>query len=190
MAGRGEHAVLNLLDSFRDLVDDREVTVDDSVQEGINRECDAVLDSVGVLSPAIHSLGDLGRFAVVDRHQVVVADEDIDLVAPSLNLSMVEAPRTGVNASHFGFQVAGTADVLEARLRFESAGLRTFSEQNTTCCYALQDKVWIEDPDGNSWEVFVVKADAATMHRDPVQTGCCAPTAGPVQIGTAPVKCC
>ncbi len=114
-----------------------------------------------------------------------------DLQAPALNLSMVEAPRTGVNASHFGIQVADTADVLEAKARFEAAGLRTFSEEDTTCCYAVQDKVWIEDPDGNSWEVFVVKADADSMHRDPAKTECCAPaTTAPIQIGTSPARCC
>jgi catechol 2,3-dioxygenase-like lactoylglutathione lyase family enzyme len=86
-----------------------------------------------------------------------------DLVEPALNLTMQVAPRTGVNASHFGVQVASTADVLEAKRRFERAGLATFSEDDVSCCYAVQDKVWVEDPDGNAWEVFVVKADADVM---------------------------
>jgi catechol 2,3-dioxygenase-like lactoylglutathione lyase family enzyme len=98
-----------------------------------------------------------------------------DLEEPSLNLTMVEAPRTGINASHFGVQVASPADVLEARTRFEAAGLVTASEEDSTCCYALQDKVWIEDPDGNSWEVFVVKADAQVMKAK--DSACCAPAA-------------
>ena len=103
-----------------------------------------------------------------------------DLQSPSLNLSMVEAERTGVNASHFGIQVASTEDVLEAKARFEAAGLRTVSEEETACCYAVQDKVWIEDPDGNSWEVFVVKADAPVMGEGlPAATksgaACCVP---------------
>ena len=96
-----------------------------------------------------------------------------DLASPSLNLTMVEAPRTGVNASHFGVQVASTGDVAEAKRRFEAAGLTTRTEEDTACCYAVQDKVWVEDPDGNSWEVFVVKADAPVMkERD---SACCAP---------------
>lgn len=94
-----------------------------------------------------------------------------DLQSPSLNLSMVQAPRTGVNASHFGVQVASTDDVSEARQRFEAAGLKTITEENTSCCYAVQDKVWIEDPDGNSWEVFVVKADSPLMRDEPVNMG-------------------
>jgi catechol 2,3-dioxygenase-like lactoylglutathione lyase family enzyme len=114
-----------------------------------------------------------------------------DLIAPALNLTMQEAPRTGVNASHFGVQVSATEDVAAARARFEAAGLATAVEDDVTCCYATQDKVWVEDPDGNSWEVFVVKADAETMARTPAAApsgstasgepccapGCCAPTA-------------
>ncbi len=102
-----------------------------------------------------------------------------DLDQPSLNLTMQEAPRTGVNASHFGVQVASTDDVMEAKERFETAGLKTLSEEDTSCCYAVQDKVWVEDPDGNSWEVFVVKGEAATMGKTVEETKsapCCAPT--------------
>ena len=96
-----------------------------------------------------------------------------DLESPSLNLTMSEAPRTGVNASHFGIQVASTDDVVEAKTRFEAVGLATFSEEDTACCYAIQDKVWVEDPDGNSWEVFVVKSDVPVMKAD--ASSCCAP---------------
>jgi catechol 2,3-dioxygenase-like lactoylglutathione lyase family enzyme len=95
-----------------------------------------------------------------------------DLVEPSLNLTMQEGPRTGVNASHFGIQVADTEDVAQAWARFKESGLETYTEENTQCCYALQDKVWIEDPDGNAWEVFVVKGDTEVTSS---RTGCCAP---------------
>ena len=101
-----------------------------------------------------------------------------DLTEPNLNLTMQEAPRTGVNASHFGIQVASTEDVGAAWARFNEANLRTLTEDNTSCCYALQDKVWVEDPDGNSWEVFVVKGDADVMQRTPAASGCCAPKVG------------
>ncbi|HVW24748.1 MAG TPA: ArsI/CadI family heavy metal resistance metalloenzyme [Polyangiaceae bacterium] len=110
-----------------------------------------------------------------------------DLNQPSLNLTMNEAPRTGVNASHFGIQVASTDDVIEAKARFEALGLPTSSEEDTACCYAVQDKVWIEDPDGNSWEIFVVKGDAPVVKAD--ASSCCAP----VGISREPVAspgCC
>ena len=104
-----------------------------------------------------------------------------DLVSPSLNLSMNEAPRTGINASHFGIQVATTEDVIEAKKRFEAASLPTRTEESVNCCYAVQDKVWVEDPDGNAWEVFVVKQDTETMSDAPPvaslkqSSACCAP---------------
>lgn len=102
-----------------------------------------------------------------------------DLTAPALNLTMQEAPRSGVNASHFGIQVASTADVEEAKRRFETAGLKTMTEDDTACCYSVQDKVWVEDPDGNAWEVFVVKADADVMGEAPIlqaqASACCVP---------------
>jgi len=100
-----------------------------------------------------------------------------DLAAPSLNLTMQEAPRTGVNASHFGVQVASSEDVAAAWARFKNAGLTTKTEADTECCYALQDKVWIQDPDGNAWEVFVVKGDAPVMEQKPSAAGCCVPAA-------------
>jgi catechol 2,3-dioxygenase-like lactoylglutathione lyase family enzyme len=95
-----------------------------------------------------------------------------DLVEPALNLSMVQTPPSGLNASHFGIQVASTSDVAEADARFQQSGLRTRTEENTACCYAVQDKVWIADPDGNEWEVFVVKEDSPLMSAD---STCCAP---------------
>lgn len=98
-----------------------------------------------------------------------------DLAEPSLNLSMVEAPRTGINASHFGIQVASSEDVASAWTRFKEAGLDTRTEDNTSCCYALQDKVWVKDPDGNEWEVFVVKGESDRMSDEPrAKVPCCA----------------
>lgn len=99
-----------------------------------------------------------------------------DLAEPSLNLTMQEADRTGVNASHFGVQVASTEDVGAAWTRFKAAGLPTLTENDTSCCYALQDKVWVTDPDGNAWEIFVVKGEADRMHADgTTKKSCCAP---------------
>jgi len=118
-----------------------------------------------------------------------------DLQSPSLNLSMVEAPRTGINASHFGIQVASTDDVNEAKARFEAAGLKTTTEEQTSCCYAVQDKVWVEDPDGNSWEVFVVLADSqsmgagATIPKEGAKAAsCCGPATACTPSACAPAK--
>ena len=115
-----------------------------------------------------------------------------DLQAPSLNLSMVETVPTGINASHFGIQVAESEDVAAAWTRFKQAGLDTRTDENTSCCYALQDKVWVKDPDGNEWEVFVVKGDTDTMHDDAVteKPACCVPLAGAAPKDKASGGCC
>ena len=111
-----------------------------------------------------------------------------DLQEPGLNLTMQEAPRTGINASHFGIQVASSEDVAVAWTRFKQAGLVTKTEENTACCFALQDKVWVEDPDGNAWEVFVVKADAEVMQERPMTGGCCVPGVKGVTPEATPEK--
>jgi catechol 2,3-dioxygenase-like lactoylglutathione lyase family enzyme len=86
-----------------------------------------------------------------------------DLQSPSLNLTMQEAPRSGVNASHFGVQVASSEDVAVAWTRFKEAGLKTFTEENTSCCYALQDKVWVHGPGNEPWEVYTVVSEADVL---------------------------
>lgn len=87
-----------------------------------------------------------------------------DLENPALNLTMNLSDRIESHGalSHLGVQVDSTETVKQAIDRFKTAGLATFEEQDTDCCYALQDKVWVTDPDGNRWEIFVVKvADTA-----------------------------
>jgi predicted enzyme related to lactoylglutathione lyase len=81
---------------------------------------------------------------------------------PALNLTLNAKGRSeNLGAfNHAGIQVDSTDDVLAARLRLQSAGLATFDEMDTTCCYAKQDKIWVHDPDGTPWEIFTVHADA------------------------------
>jgi catechol 2,3-dioxygenase-like lactoylglutathione lyase family enzyme len=83
-----------------------------------------------------------------------------DVHNPPLNLTLNEAAFGERGAlSHLGIQVASTADVLEKRRQWEEAGLVTRDEMQTNCCYATQDKTWVQDPDGNEWEAFVVLKD-------------------------------
>ena len=79
---------------------------------------------------------------------------------PPLNLTLNEHTFTDRGAlSHLGIQVASTDDVLAIREKWAANGLLTRDEMQTSCCYALQDKTWVRDPDGNEWEVFVVLED-------------------------------
>lgn len=56
--------------------------------------------------------------------------------------------------------------------RLAQAGLKTRVEENVTCCYAVQDKVWVTDPDGNNWEVYVVLDNNGDRHASN-QSACC-----------------
>ena len=83
-----------------------------------------------------------------------------DVQNPPLNLALNEAPVTSRGAlSHLGIQLASTEDVLATRQKWNEAGLLTRDEMQTSCCYAVQDKTWVRDPDGNEWEAFVVLED-------------------------------
>lgn|GEM_PF-191555 len=110
-----------------------------------------------------------------------------DLTQPALNLTLQEnAPCCITGLSHMGVRVDSTAAVLEAKHRLQSAGLATFEETNTTCCFAVQDKIWVTDPTGYRWEVYVFKGDTegfrghtSEEHAAAKVTGgatCCTPT--------------
>ena len=104
-----------------------------------------------------------------------------DVVTPPLNLTLNEVPFHDRGAlSHMGIQVATTDDVLAMREKWAHSGLITRDEMQTNCCYALQDKTWVHDPDGNEWEVFVVLEDNLAE-----TTSCCATDAGLVNVADA-----
>lgn len=85
-----------------------------------------------------------------------------EVVEPALNFTLNEGDRSeSLGAfNHGGIQVLSTDDVLAARLRLQKAGLASFDELDTTCCYARQDKIWVHDPDGAPWEIFVTHEDS------------------------------
>jgi catechol 2,3-dioxygenase-like lactoylglutathione lyase family enzyme len=98
---------------------------------------------------------------------------------PPLKLVLIEHPDdrgTGVAGAlnHLGVEVERPAQVAEASARLASDGLATLDQEGTTCCYAVQDKVWVDDPDATPWEIYAVLSDA------PVESGlagdgtCCA----------------
>ena len=83
-----------------------------------------------------------------------------DVHNPPLNLTLNEGSAIpGGVLSHLGLQVSSTDDVLAIRQKWSEQGLVTTDEMQTNCCYAIQDKSWVRDPDGNEWEVFVVLKD-------------------------------
>lgn len=103
-----------------------------------------------------------------------------ELDNPMLHFSLNVRPfeKNGV-LNHLGFQMENTEEVLAMGERLRSNGLLLIDEMNTTCCYAVQDKAWVYDPDGNAWEIFFTKEDSefesAGEARD--LSLCCAPPA-------------
>jgi catechol 2,3-dioxygenase-like lactoylglutathione lyase family enzyme len=79
---------------------------------------------------------------------------------PALKLVLLENPGAGGSLNHLGVEVASAAEVVAATRRLAAAGLATEVEEGTTCCYALQDKVWVYGPGAERWEVYTVLADA------------------------------
>ncbi len=130
-----------------------------------------------------------------------------EVAEPPVNLALNEVGGdTGPNnpVAHFGIQVKSAAAVGEVAARLTEAGLETAVEENVTCCYALQNKVWATDPDGNKWEVYVVLDNDATQHHASSaccadrpdccedKTACCTPlpdSEGAVKAGDQPTAC-
>jgi hypothetical protein len=77
---------------------------------------------------------------------------------------------------HLGVEVASMDEVSEATKRLKNAGLATFEENDTSCCYALQDKVWVTGPGKEPWEVYVVKADTNDLAKAISSSECCGGT--------------
>jgi len=79
---------------------------------------------------------------------------------PPLKLVLIEGHGTPGTLNHLGVEVFSTDEVAAAQLRLADAGLVPAPETGVTCCYAVQDKVWVDDPDGAPWEIYTVLADA------------------------------
>ncbi|PWW21872.1 glyoxalase/bleomycin resistance protein/dioxygenase superfamily protein [Geodermatophilus normandii] len=80
---------------------------------------------------------------------------------PPLKLVLLEGEEgEATRLDHLGVEVGSTAEVTAATGRLADAGLATRTEEQTTCCYAVQDKVWVTAPGGEPWEVYTVTADA------------------------------
>jgi catechol 2,3-dioxygenase-like lactoylglutathione lyase family enzyme len=102
------------------------------------------------------------------------------VVDPPLKLVLIEdATQTPGTLNHLGVEVETTQEVTAAQTRLSAADLATAVEDNTSCCYAVQDKVWVDGPGGEPWEIYTVLAD--TEHPDgqlrsaaPGEANCCA----------------
>jgi lactoylglutathione lyase len=114
------------------------------------------------------------------------------IAEPPLKLVLIENPGHGGSLNHLGVEVERPEDVAAATARLADDGLATATEDQVTCCYALQDKVWVDDPNGAPWEIYTVLADAdapagTLRHVDPTDGATCGPGACGTPAGTIPV---
>ncbi|GAA2133859.1 ArsI/CadI family heavy metal resistance metalloenzyme [Actinomadura napierensis] len=86
------------------------------------------------------------------------------ITEPPLKLVLIEGEDgEPTRMDHLGVEVEDSGLVTDATRRLADAGLATLEENDTSCCYAVQDKVWVHGPGGEPWEVYTVKADADTL---------------------------
>lgn len=114
------------------------------------------------------------------------------IAEPPLKLVLIESSASAAGSiNHLGVEVESAGEVAAAQQRLDGQGLDTAAEAGT-CCYALQEKVWVNDPDGAPWEIYTVLADAETppsSHQvtpDACGAGACATT----ELGESVVGCC
>ena len=101
------------------------------------------------------------------------------IAEPPLKLVLLEGtPGEPTRMDHLGVEVATTEEVTAAAGRLAAEGLSTATEEDTACCYAIQDKVWVTGPGSEPWEVYVVKGDADVLEKA-ADSACCTPSAGP-----------
>ena len=115
------------------------------------------------------------------------------IAEPPLKLVLIEGePEQPTVIDHLGVEVASTEEVRAATTRLSGEGLATAEENDTTCCYALQDKVWVHGPGSEPWEVYTVKDDAphATSVRPDGGTASCECGTPATAAGVTAPACC
>jgi catechol 2,3-dioxygenase-like lactoylglutathione lyase family enzyme len=96
------------------------------------------------------------------------------IAEPPLKLVLIENPGQGGSLNHLGVEVADVGIVDAEQTRLAEAGLASVDERGTTCCYAKQDKFWVQgSPNGERWEVYTVLADSPTFYGADDESACC-----------------
>ena len=113
------------------------------------------------------------------------------IAEPPLKLVHIEGrPGEPTRMDHLGVEVETADEVAAAAARLAAEGLATATEEDTACCYAVQDKVWVTGPGQEPWEVYVVKGDADVLDKA-ASSACCAPAAAAgVTAPPAAAPCC
>lgn len=112
------------------------------------------------------------------------------LTEPPLKLVLIENPGQGGSLNHLGVEVESTERVDAEQRRLAAAGLASVDSRGSTCCYAQQDKFWVEGtPHGEMWEIYTVLADSPVFGADDTPEACC-PETDQAQEASAAAACC
>jgi len=99
------------------------------------------------------------------------------IAEPPLKLVLLENPGQGGSLNHLGVEVTDTSAVEAEQARLAEVGLAPAAAGETTCCYAKQDKFWVQGaPDGEPWEIYTVLADSQTFYAEGHGEQCCGGT--------------
>ena len=115
---------------------------------------------------------------------------------PPLKLVLFEQPGKGGTINHLGVEVESSVLVAAAQARLAAEGLATATEDDVACCYAQQDKVWVDGPSGEPWEIYTVLADvempAGQLRTVDPETGaaCCAVVSDDGAVVASSSACC
>src|SRR3954453_17295386 len=123
--------------------------------------------------------------------KVRVGYANFAVVNPPLKLVLIENPGQGGSLNHLGVEVESTETVDTEQTRLAEHGLASVDERGTTCCYAKQDKFWVEGaPSGERWEIYTVLADSATFAEPTEAGGTCCGTEASGGTALTPSSCC
>jgi len=126
------------------------------------------------------AVGFYSKLFATDPAKVGPGYANFAIAEPPLKLVLIEdGTQEGGSINHLGIEVESTDDVAAAQARLASQGLATAVEDAVSCCYAVQDKVWVDGPDGEPWELYTVLADiempaGELRSADPSGAACCA----------------
>jgi catechol 2,3-dioxygenase-like lactoylglutathione lyase family enzyme len=129
------------------------------------------------------------KFFKTDPAKVRPGYANFAITEPPLKLVLFENPDAAGTINHLGVEVFSTSEVVDATRYLAGQGFATEVEDQTTCCHALQDKVWVDGPDASRWEVYTVLADADPSVADGEDPLCCTSDALTVS-SAASTTCC
>ena len=105
------------------------------------------------------AIGFYSKLFATEPNKVRPGYANFAIAEPPLKLVLIEGNGEPGSLNHLGVEVEDTAQVAAAQQRLSSEGLATATEDEVSCCFAVQDKVWVDGPDKEPWEIYTVLAD-------------------------------